>query len=155
MNAQATKLEGAENDLKQLMADVTRVMEKAQEAVARIAPKVATPITEAESMSFRRARTRHHDSLSFGNWTIRSVVMSCASTSSPAAKSGHRGASSAASKVKGSVAASAVVDRFAPMSCKLSHDRFDQYSSASMIVITRSVTDGSAGSGECIDSLRS
>jgi hypothetical protein len=54
MNAQATKLEGAENDLKQLMADVTRAMEKAQEAVARIAPKAATPITEAESMSSSR-----------------------------------------------------------------------------------------------------
>ena len=49
MNAQATKLEGAENDLKQLMADVTRAMEKAQEAVARISP----PGREngAESMS--------------------------------------------------------------------------------------------------------
>jgi hypothetical protein len=54
MNAQATKLEGAENDLKQLMADVTRAMEKAQEAVARIAPKAATPITEAESMNSSR-----------------------------------------------------------------------------------------------------
>jgi hypothetical protein len=54
MNAQVTKLEGAENDLKQLMADVTRAMEKAQEAVARIAPKAATPITEAESMSSSR-----------------------------------------------------------------------------------------------------
>jgi hypothetical protein len=30
MNA-ATKLEGAENDLKHLMADVTRAMEKAQD----------------------------------------------------------------------------------------------------------------------------
>jgi hypothetical protein len=39
MNAQATKLQAAENDLKQLMADVTRAMEKAQEAVARIAFK--------------------------------------------------------------------------------------------------------------------
>lgn len=35
MNAQAPKLEDAENDLKQLMADVTRAMEKAQEAVGR------------------------------------------------------------------------------------------------------------------------
>jgi hypothetical protein len=34
MNAQATKLQAVENDLKQLMADVTRAMEKAQEAVA-------------------------------------------------------------------------------------------------------------------------
>ena len=29
MNAQATKLQAAENDLKQLMADVTRAMQKA------------------------------------------------------------------------------------------------------------------------------
>jgi hypothetical protein len=36
MNAQTTKLEGAENDLKQLMADVTRAMQKAEDAVARI-----------------------------------------------------------------------------------------------------------------------
>ena len=49
MNAQATKLEGAENELKQLMADVTRAMEKAQEAVARIASKAAAATTETES----------------------------------------------------------------------------------------------------------
>ena len=41
MNAQATKLQAAENDLKQLMADVTRAMEKAQEAVARITSEPA------------------------------------------------------------------------------------------------------------------
>ena len=51
MNAQATKLQAVENDLKQLMADVTRAMEKAQEAVARIASKAATPTTETESTS--------------------------------------------------------------------------------------------------------
>jgi hypothetical protein len=49
MNAQATKLHAVENDLKQLMADVTRAMEKAQEAVARIAAKTATATTETES----------------------------------------------------------------------------------------------------------
>ena len=49
MNAQATKLQASENDLKQLMADVTRAMEKAQEAVARIASKAATATTETES----------------------------------------------------------------------------------------------------------
>jgi t-SNARE complex subunit (syntaxin) len=49
MNAQATKLHAVENDLKQLMADVTRAMEKAQEAVARIASKTATATTETES----------------------------------------------------------------------------------------------------------
>jgi t-SNARE complex subunit (syntaxin) len=39
MSVQGTKLETAEKELKQLMADVTRAMEKAQEAVARIASK--------------------------------------------------------------------------------------------------------------------
>jgi hypothetical protein len=41
MQAQWTKLEVAENDLKRLMAEVTRVMEKVQEAVERIACKTA------------------------------------------------------------------------------------------------------------------
>jgi hypothetical protein len=41
MRAQAAKLQAAENDLKTLMADVTRAMEKAQEAVARLAAKAA------------------------------------------------------------------------------------------------------------------
>lgn len=51
MNGQATKLEAAENDLKELMADVTRAMEKAQEAVARIASKAAAVTAETESTS--------------------------------------------------------------------------------------------------------
>ena len=51
MNAQATKLQAAEDDLKELMADVTRAMEKAQEAVARIASKAAAATTETESTS--------------------------------------------------------------------------------------------------------
>jgi hypothetical protein len=51
MNAQATKLQGAEDDLKELMADVTRAMEKAQEAVARIASKAAAATTEIDSVS--------------------------------------------------------------------------------------------------------
>jgi hypothetical protein len=51
MNAQATKIQAAENDLKQLMADVTRAIEKAQEAVARIAFKAAAATTETESTS--------------------------------------------------------------------------------------------------------
>ena len=46
MNGQATKLQAVENDLKQLMADVTRAMEKAQEAVARIACKAAAATTD-------------------------------------------------------------------------------------------------------------
>jgi len=48
MNAQATKLQAAENDLKQLMADVARAVEKAQEAVARITPKAAVTTTETQ-----------------------------------------------------------------------------------------------------------
>jgi hypothetical protein len=51
LDAQATKLQTAENDLKQLMADVTRAMEKAQDAVTRIAPKAAAATTETESTS--------------------------------------------------------------------------------------------------------
>ena len=51
MTAHATKLQAAENDLKQLMADVTRAMEKAQEAVAKIASKAAAATTETESIS--------------------------------------------------------------------------------------------------------
>ena len=51
MNAQVTKIQAAENDLKQLMADVTRAIEKAHEAVARIAPKAAAATTEPESTS--------------------------------------------------------------------------------------------------------
>ena len=49
MNAQATKLQAAENDLKELMADVTRAMEKAQEAVARIASKAAAATPERDA----------------------------------------------------------------------------------------------------------
>ena len=51
MNAQPPKVEDAENDLKQLMADVTWAMEKAQQAVARIASKPAAATTEPESTS--------------------------------------------------------------------------------------------------------
>ena len=47
-NAQETKLQAAENDLNELMADVTRAMEKAQEAVVRITSKAATATTETE-----------------------------------------------------------------------------------------------------------
>jgi hypothetical protein len=41
MRVQGTKLETAEKELKQLMADVTRAMEKAEQAVARIACNAA------------------------------------------------------------------------------------------------------------------
>jgi hypothetical protein len=54
MDAQETKLQTAESNLKELMADVTRAMEKAQEAVARIAPKAAAAIAEMESTTSSR-----------------------------------------------------------------------------------------------------
>jgi t-SNARE complex subunit (syntaxin) len=54
MNAQATKLHAAENDLKQLMADVARAAEKAQEAVEKITCKAATATTETESTTSSR-----------------------------------------------------------------------------------------------------
>jgi hypothetical protein len=49
MNTQPAKLEGAENDLKQLMADVTRAMQKAEEAVARIIGNEAPATAETKS----------------------------------------------------------------------------------------------------------
>jgi hypothetical protein len=54
MNARTTELQAAENNLKQLMAEVTRVMEKAQEAIAKITPKTtetATAATESTTSS--------------------------------------------------------------------------------------------------------
>jgi hypothetical protein len=53
MNVKETKLQAAENDLKQLMANVTRAMEKAQEAVGKIASRevVATAATECTTPS--------------------------------------------------------------------------------------------------------
>jgi hypothetical protein len=54
MNAQETRLQTAESNLKELMADVTRAMEKAQEAVARTAPKAAVVTAETESKNSSR-----------------------------------------------------------------------------------------------------
>jgi hypothetical protein len=48
MTARAVKLLAAENDLKLLMADVTRAMEKAQEAVARIAAQAVADAAPAQ-----------------------------------------------------------------------------------------------------------
>ena len=90
MNAQATKLEAAENDLKQLMADVTRPIEKAQDAVARIASKAAAATIETESTSNAsscahvcdRVREKHANaaasrarSLSYGGKAIRKISL--------------------------------------------------------------------------------
>jgi hypothetical protein len=47
MNGQTRELQAAENNLKQLMAEVTRAMEKAQEAVAKIAFKTETATAAA------------------------------------------------------------------------------------------------------------
>ncbi len=41
MTAQPARLLAAENELKQLMADVTRAMDKAQQAIARAAKPAA------------------------------------------------------------------------------------------------------------------
>ena len=54
MNAQATKLQAAEDELKQLMANVTRAMEKAEEAVGRIAPQPAPVTAQTESTTSSR-----------------------------------------------------------------------------------------------------
>ena len=53
MTAPTTKLQAAEHDLKQLMVDVTRAMEKAQHAVARITGKAmaTAAVTEATTLS--------------------------------------------------------------------------------------------------------
>ena len=48
MTTQVTKLQDAENDLKRLMADVTRAMEKAQEAVARLGSNAAAVTDKTE-----------------------------------------------------------------------------------------------------------
>jgi hypothetical protein len=53
MTAHAMKLQAAEDNLKQLMVDVTRAMKKAQEAVARVTGDgpVATAETQPTSSS--------------------------------------------------------------------------------------------------------
>ena len=49
LNERTTKLDAAEGDLEQLMADVSRVMEKAQKAVARLTSTVTVPNADIES----------------------------------------------------------------------------------------------------------
>jgi hypothetical protein len=53
MAANSTTLEAAEKDLKELMVEVTRAAEKAQQAVARITGKAMAnaPVTEATTSS--------------------------------------------------------------------------------------------------------
>ena len=54
MNEPATKLETAESNLTQLMADVSRAMEKAQEAIARVTSTVGAATAGAESATKSR-----------------------------------------------------------------------------------------------------
>jgi hypothetical protein len=54
MSTQVTELQTAENNLKQLMADLTRAMEEAQEAVAKIVSKTAAAPAETESTTSPR-----------------------------------------------------------------------------------------------------
>ena len=54
MNVQATKLEAAESELKQLMTNVTRAMEKAQEAVGRITCQAVAATAETKSTTSSR-----------------------------------------------------------------------------------------------------
>jgi hypothetical protein len=51
MSAQVTRLQAAENDLKELMADMTRAIKKAEEAIGKIAPQLATAETESTASS--------------------------------------------------------------------------------------------------------
>jgi t-SNARE complex subunit (syntaxin) len=51
MIASTGKLQPAEQDLKQLMADVARAVEKAQQAVARITGKATAVAAETEAAS--------------------------------------------------------------------------------------------------------
>jgi hypothetical protein len=51
MAAKSTTLEAAEKDLKELMADVARAIEKAQQAVARITGKGTTAVAAPEPMT--------------------------------------------------------------------------------------------------------
>jgi hypothetical protein len=54
MNAQVTKLQAAENDLKELMADMTRAIKKAEEAIGKIAPQMLLATAETESTASSR-----------------------------------------------------------------------------------------------------
>ena len=54
MNAQVTKLQAAENDLKELMADMTRAIKKAEEAIGKIAPQILLVTAETESTASPR-----------------------------------------------------------------------------------------------------
>ena len=54
MNEQATRLETTESNLIQLMADVSRAMEKAQEAIARVTSTVGAATAGTESAAKSR-----------------------------------------------------------------------------------------------------
>ena len=54
MTAQVSKLQAAENELKRLMADVSRAMEKAQEAIAKVGGNSAGAPAPAEATTASR-----------------------------------------------------------------------------------------------------
>jgi hypothetical protein len=54
MDTQATKLEDAENDLKRLMDEISRAMQKAQEAVVRITSKAPAAPTEKQATTLQQ-----------------------------------------------------------------------------------------------------
>jgi len=55
MRVLGSKLESAENELKQLMAEVSRAMERAEQAVARVAHKGAAADAPAAPATSRAA----------------------------------------------------------------------------------------------------
>jgi len=55
MRVAGSKLEAAETELKKLMADVTRAMEKAEQAVARIAYKDTAATEQAAAVPSQAA----------------------------------------------------------------------------------------------------
>jgi hypothetical protein len=86
MNAQATKLQAAENDLKQLMADVTRAIEKAQHAVDSQRFKTINPRIEGGQPG------RCPFLIGKREWTIKRATLLClrACRSSAQASPGSR-----------------------------------------------------------------
>jgi hypothetical protein len=54
MNAQVTILQAAENDLKELIADMTRAIKKAEEAIGKIAPHTLLATAETECTASSR-----------------------------------------------------------------------------------------------------
>jgi hypothetical protein len=54
MNIRATALQAAENNLKQLMADVSRAMEKAEQAIAKLGSNAPGAAAETQTTTSSR-----------------------------------------------------------------------------------------------------